>query len=276
MTQPALTRSIQALELEVGVDLVERRGRGSVLTEAGKLLVERARRLLQEEAEAYRALQLLQTGDIGHVRVGVSAGIHALAVPRFIEALAATRPRVRTEIVVDDTAALCRRLHDETLDIVAGDADALVGDPQLEVETLEPARVGFFVRPGHPLLDADTLDPDALMRYPMGSLPFTEALTRRLVQAMGREWNADQLVTISCTDIRLLREVAQRTELVVACLALHTAHDVAEGRLVRLPFTGLEARVGIARRPGAAGGPTLTLFRDCVSSAVDEARALLT
>ncbi|WP_285690482.1 LysR family transcriptional regulator [Actinoplanes sp. NBRC 103695] len=54
MTQPALTRAIATLERSVGVALLDRLPRGSVLTAAGRILADRARAINQEVAAAVR------------------------------------------------------------------------------------------------------------------------------------------------------------------------------------------------------------------------------
>ena len=48
LSQPALSRSIQAIEAELGLRLFDRAARGVTITQAGKRIVERARRVLFE------------------------------------------------------------------------------------------------------------------------------------------------------------------------------------------------------------------------------------
>lgn len=60
LSQPALSRSIQALEEEVGMKLFDRAARGVAMTAAGRLLVERARRVLFETRCLFRDVELLK------------------------------------------------------------------------------------------------------------------------------------------------------------------------------------------------------------------------
>src|SRR5256886_17158465 len=57
LTQPPLTRQIQALERELGVDLFDRLGRGIRLTPAGRSFLRDARRLLHEAGSAALAVR---------------------------------------------------------------------------------------------------------------------------------------------------------------------------------------------------------------------------
>lgn len=57
VSQPSLSLQIGKLETELGTQLFHRQGRGVVLTEAGKTLLPLAERILDQEAEARRAVQ---------------------------------------------------------------------------------------------------------------------------------------------------------------------------------------------------------------------------
>jgi LysR family transcriptional activator of glutamate synthase operon len=70
VAQPALSQQIRRLEDELGLALVERTTRRAALTDAGALLVGRARRILAELAAAQTELQGLRGIQTGHVSIG--------------------------------------------------------------------------------------------------------------------------------------------------------------------------------------------------------------
>ena len=70
VAQPALSRQIQDLEEELGFKLFERLPRGVRLSEAGKLFLEDARRILQEVSEAAVRAGRVASGRSGTLRVG--------------------------------------------------------------------------------------------------------------------------------------------------------------------------------------------------------------
>src|SRR6266567_508545 len=70
IAQPALSQQIRRLEQEVGLALVERTTRRVAMTEAGEVLVARARRVLAEIEAANTELESLSGVQTGHVQVG--------------------------------------------------------------------------------------------------------------------------------------------------------------------------------------------------------------
>ena len=70
VAQPALSQQIRRLEAELGLPLVQRTTRHVAITEAGELLVARARRILAELDAARAELQALSGLQAGHVTVG--------------------------------------------------------------------------------------------------------------------------------------------------------------------------------------------------------------
>jgi DNA-binding transcriptional LysR family regulator len=70
VAQPALSRQIQNLEEEIGFKLFERLPRGVRITDAGKLFLEDARRLLQEINDASARAKRIASGQSGTLRIG--------------------------------------------------------------------------------------------------------------------------------------------------------------------------------------------------------------
>src|SRR5258708_37097921 len=71
VAQPVLSRQIKALEAELGIALFYRNGRGIVLTEAGKLLHEYARSVIDTVARATAEVMALQSSPRGKVVIGM-------------------------------------------------------------------------------------------------------------------------------------------------------------------------------------------------------------
>jgi DNA-binding transcriptional LysR family regulator len=112
VTQPALTKQIKRLEDKVGGALVVRGYRDVRLTEAGQLLLSRARVVLQESTAALEAAQRAVRGQLGLLRIGFGiASIQSLlpdVLRRFRAAYPDVEIQLREMVTADQVAALIR------------------------------------------------------------------------------------------------------------------------------------------------------------------------
>ena len=70
VAQPALSRQVQDLEDEIGVDLMKRSPRGVTLTAEGKLFLDEVRELLRRADESVEKVRALARGEYGELHVG--------------------------------------------------------------------------------------------------------------------------------------------------------------------------------------------------------------
>jgi len=117
IAQPALSQQIRRLEDEVGLALAERTTRSVSITDAGALLVARARRILGELEAAEAELQAIGGVHAGHVTVGA---IHTMGPVDVALALAIFHERYPgVELTVREHASdeLAEMVRDDTLDL---------------------------------------------------------------------------------------------------------------------------------------------------------------
>jgi DNA-binding transcriptional LysR family regulator len=98
ISQPALSKSIQNLEAELGVRLLERGPRGVSPTIYGTTLLKHARLLLNQGAQAVAEIGAIKDGHLGHLRLGVANfAIHFL--PAVLGKLLSSKPGLSFDIV---------------------------------------------------------------------------------------------------------------------------------------------------------------------------------
>jgi DNA-binding transcriptional LysR family regulator len=85
IAQPPLSRQIQQLEEEIGVQLLARDRRHVVLTDAGQTFLLEARRLVTQVEHAIDIVRPSRQGETGVVRVGIGAGLGPRVVHVFNE-----------------------------------------------------------------------------------------------------------------------------------------------------------------------------------------------
>lgn len=118
LTQPALSRQIQALESEIGQCLLERQAHSIRLTTVGKALLHEARALLQQAEQMVQRVRA--AGREVRLRVGyapsLAAGILPVAVANFTQA----HPGAHIELLDLSSKEMLADLESEKLDLVIG------------------------------------------------------------------------------------------------------------------------------------------------------------
>lgn len=99
VVQPALSRQVRQLEVELGQNLFERNGRGVVLTDAGARLLEHTRGILTQVGRARQELEDQRNGDSGHFALGLPPSLGSSVTVPLVKAFARTLPNARLATV---------------------------------------------------------------------------------------------------------------------------------------------------------------------------------
>ncbi|QIL83325.1 LysR family transcriptional regulator [Diaphorobacter sp. HDW4A] len=117
VAQPALSRQVRLLEVELRHNLLKRNGRGVTLTEPGELLLRHGRAILHQVASAREELASVRGGLAGRVTLGMPPSVaRAYAVP-LIRAFRQRFPDAQLSISEGLTAAMQESLLAGRLDI---------------------------------------------------------------------------------------------------------------------------------------------------------------
>jgi LysR family nitrogen assimilation transcriptional regulator len=117
IAQPALSRQVRLLEVELRQNLLIRNGRGVTSTEAGKVLLEHARGILHQIDRTREELDRVRGGLTGRVALGLPPSLSkVLAVP-LISACRAALPEARLSIIDGLSATMQELLIAGRLDV---------------------------------------------------------------------------------------------------------------------------------------------------------------
>lgn len=157
IAQPLLTRSVRALEKDLGVTLFERQASGMILTPAGRAFHQRASAIVNEVRRARDELTQIQGEGLGTLVAGLSIMPHAGLLPGALPVFRRRYPNVRLQLIEGLFPDLEGRLRDGSVDFYLGAAPRLQPAPGLVVETLFSNTRAVVGRKGHPLADAGSL-----------------------------------------------------------------------------------------------------------------------
>ena len=117
VAQPALSRQVQDLEDEIGVDLLRRSPRGVTLTAEGKLFLEETRELLKRVDESVEKTRALARGEYGELHIGYIPIPTAEILPQALEAFRKAVPTVKPVLHDLSTDELIAGLRNDTLEL---------------------------------------------------------------------------------------------------------------------------------------------------------------
>ena len=117
LTQSAMTRQIQVMEMRLGVPLLERTTRRVQPTGAGRFLLEQSGRILGEVSHSIQRLKEDFTLAPKQVRVGVARSIGLAYLPGFFTAYQRKNPHVSLEVSHQTSAAILAALEARELDV---------------------------------------------------------------------------------------------------------------------------------------------------------------
>ncbi len=230
LSQSAFSRSIQALELSVGCQLVDRASKDLAPTRQGLVVLEHARRLVSGAHQLSNEIRQFNDLEAGELRFGCVPALAGGLVPQALTGFIERYPRARVQFEVDTPTSLGKRLQTEVLEFFVADCRVFEEDSAFRVVPLRARPWQISCRAGHPLTRQGNIDSEALQAWPL-AVPSGEPSLEPL------------LATLECADSQGLRA------LVLGSNALGVGHG--DTGLVRLKVKDWEigeARYGIVSR----------------------------
>lgn len=173
ISQPALSRSIQALERQTGARLFDRTRAGVQPTAVGEVVVGRGRVLLASASDLEREIGLTLGLGIGSLRIGAGPYPAQISVSTACARLIARHPELELDVRVGDWQFLTRRVLEGRIDLAVAELSIAEEDDRLVTEPLPRHHGHLVVRAGHPLAGQPRLELDDALKYPLvtSSLP---------------------------------------------------------------------------------------------------------
>jgi DNA-binding transcriptional LysR family regulator len=169
VSQPALSRQIRALEIELGISLFDRVGRGVRITSQGEDLLRHSRRLLTELGSLSERARSLKVGQAGLLRVGATPQVIENLLADFLAEYYRRHPLVEVELKEAGGGQLGDLLDRGEVELAIMPA----GDARFEGRTLYPMLLLAVLPEGHslsrrPLLEVADLEDEPLLLLSRG------------------------------------------------------------------------------------------------------------
>jgi DNA-binding transcriptional LysR family regulator len=273
LSQPAISKSIKELEIETNLSLLDRSGKSVKLTDAGRLLYERARELFGVERIAERELRELRGLKRGMLRIAASTTIATYLLPRVLGRFHLRHPRVRIQTASANTRAVLRMVLESRVDVAL--VEGPVSHPQVDVIPWRDDELIVIAPPDHHLLRRAPVGVGALaaeqflVREPGSG---TRVVAQRALARQGLR--LQNTIRLGSTEA-IKQAVAAGLGLAIVSRAA-AADQLALGRISALHVEGLIIRRTLTRlklrdRLTTVAGRELESLLEEQSSGVDDA-----
>ena len=237
VVQPAVTRQIRTLEEEIGVPLFDRTRQGMVLTSAGGVLAERARRALHELERARMEIRPDPGEVTGIVSIGLLESVTDILAPPLAAAVAGRYPGIELRILTAYSGHL-----QEWLD--SGDIDVsllynLTDAPSLALVPLLREKLWVVAPPDAGLTPESAMPWEAVLAHPL-VLPVTGHGLRALIDQARSSVARQPRITIQTNSMHLQKNLVLAGHGWTVLPAAGVARDIAAGVLSGAPLTAPE------------------------------------
>jgi DNA-binding transcriptional LysR family regulator len=162
LSQPAISKSLNELERQLNLTLLERNGRSIRLTDAGQALYARAREIFGVEWIAEQELREIRGLKRGVLRIGASTTIATYMLPPYLGRFHLRHPGIRIRATSANTRTVLRMLLESRADIAL--VEGPVSHPQVEVQPWLDDELVVISHPQHRLLSRNDVDVGMLVR----------------------------------------------------------------------------------------------------------------
>lgn len=185
LSQPALTKTVRELELELGASLLMRSSKGVVPTAQGKVLFEHALKVSRELGSAVDRIHQLGGRMVGELSVGAVPLAVMLLIPETLRTFGAAFPDIRLRVSEELYIAQLQRLRNGEVDVAVGGIPSGLSSGEFVIEPLLATRMVVVVRKGSPRERARSLGELAKAKWVYTGASSDEGYAKTLYESHG-------------------------------------------------------------------------------------------
>jgi DNA-binding transcriptional LysR family regulator len=209
VAQPALSQQIRSLERELGQPLVERTTRKVAMTQAGEMLVARARRALAELDAAQAELQSLAGVQAGRLSVGAMHTMGPVDLSLLLATFHDRYPAVELTVREQSSEELAAMLRDDEIDVAFLSVTERIQSRGLTLRPLVTEELVVVLPIEHPLAGDELLRLRDLVDEPF--ISFREgARLRELLMASAAQAGFEPHIALESNESRRIRSLVSR------------------------------------------------------------------
>ncbi len=243
LTQPTVSHHIKVLEKDLGAELFDRSGNTLKLTEAGRMLLPWAQKLVHQALEVRDLMNSLDDKIVGQLRIACSTTAGKYILPQLAARFSQRYPGIQVSILACQPEHIMLRLLEDEANLGVVSSYNLCGN-NLECQEFFDDTMALIVPGGHPWAARTSIEPAELLEEPMIIREETSGTRRVMLTELAKH-------DITLEDLPVFLELGNAEAIVrtvqagfgisfVSVLAANWALDL--GLVTAVPITGLELR----------------------------------
>ncbi len=255
VTQAAISMQIRQLEDELGIPLFTRTPRRVILTEAGEVLLDRARRILREHDTAIAQIAELAGAEHGRLRIGSASAMFATTqLPSILQKLKEAFSQAEITVVSGTSQTLVEKITHGDIDVAF--VSLPVEASNIQTELLFSDEVCAIANPHHALAKLKVISAAALANEQL-ILGEQGGNTRRRIDDFFHDSGVKPNVVMELSRQSAINRMVENNMGVGIAGVKTVANEVREGRLVSWLIEGAEIKweLGLAKLRGGYFSP---------------------
>lgn len=260
ITQAAISMQIRQLEESVGLPLFTRTPRRVILTEAGEMLLSRARKIIREHSAALAEIAEIAGAEHGRLRIGAASASFATAqLPIILEKLKDKFPNAQITVGSGTSSALVDKILHGEIDVAF--VSLPVETSNIQTDLLFSDEIVAIASPQHALAKEKYISAAQLAGEPL-ILGETGGNTRRMIDDFFAAANVRPNVVMELSRQEAINKMVENKMGVGMAGAKRTAQEVREKKLISWLIEGAEIKwdLGLARLRGGYFSPIAKEF----------------
>jgi len=268
ITQSTVSQHIFALEAEFGLRLFDRTGKGALLTEGGKILMDRAKRVVDAAREIPLALARFKGMEEAELKVAGSSIPSEYLIPGLLPLLTAEFPGVSVTVLQGDSRSVLDMVLSEEVEL--GVVGAFFDEESLELAAVARDEVVLIAQVGH-RWSGSRVTPGDLCSEPMVMREAGSGTGKSTVETLEK-------CGIAPGSLRVVARLGSNEAVKRAVLngmgvsfvsAMSVESELAQGSLIQVPVEGVSIarEFYLVRRKGRELSPAAAAFLKILQSA---------
>lgn len=238
MTQPALSRSLKLIEWEIGSVLFDRSAAGVTPTNQGRLLIRRARELVDAADELDREVMRQRVGGTAQINIGAGPYAAETIVPATVARFLHDNDSVRLRVTVrGNFEELPRLLRTRQLDFLLVEFSTFVDRDDLDIEPIGRHQAYFVARKDHPHA-GKAFAPEVMFEYPFVALTQLPPRALQPLLALRRPVDARRpgrpFPAVECGSLSAVKNILLASDAIAGVSLAMVAAELKRGSLVVL------------------------------------------